>query len=124
MNDPQHWRDMIDTHKVRFCDSNIRLALIRVPREYCQVIRGSMTLLNEIQSKRVAISTVSVNGSARTAKINAIKQIQNCYRKLLSNLLDPHDNSTGRISNSTRKEIDRLCQSMEETLDIITNIDY
>ena len=115
---------MIDIVKVRFYDSNIHMALIRVPREYCQTIRASITMLNAIQNKRVAISTVSVNGSARTAKINAIKQIQNCYRKLIKNHVDLEDNPDGRISNTTRQDIDRLCQSMEETLDFITNIDY
>ena len=109
---------------MKFCDSYVRMALIRVPREYCQIIRASITLLNEIQNKRVAVATVSVNGSARTAKMNAIKQIQSCYRKRLMRLVDPHDNTDGRISNTTRKDMDRLCQSMEETLDIITNIDY
>lgn len=115
---------MIDSEKVRFCDSNVRMALVRVPREYCQIIRSSITLLNEIQNKRVAISTVSVNGSARTAKINAIKEIQHCYRRRLKSLVDLHDSTDGRISNTTRKDVDRLCQSMEETLDVITNIDY
>jgi hypothetical protein len=100
------------------------VALIRVPREYCQIIRASITLLNEIQNKRVAISTLSVNGSARTAKMNAIKQVQNDYRKRIKSLADPNDDTIGQITNNTRKDIDRLCQSMEETLDVITNIDY
>jgi hypothetical protein len=109
---------------VRFCDSKIRLALFRVPREFCQIIRASITFLSEIQNKRVAISTISVNGSARTAKINAIKQVQSCYRKQMKSLVEPYSNVDGRITNSTRKDIDRLCQSMEETLDAISNIDY
>ena len=110
--------------KVRFYDSNIRMALIRVPREYCQVIRASMTMLNEIQNKRVAISTISVNGSARTAKLSAIKQIQYCYRKKLSVLVERYDSIDGHIPNSTRKYIDRVCQSMEDTLEVVTNIDF
>ena len=100
------------------------MALIRVPREFCQLVRASITLFNEIQNTRVAVTTVSVNGSARTAKINAIKQIQYSYRKLLRPLLGRHDIADGRISNRARKEIDRLCQTMEESLTTITNIDF
>lgn len=109
---------------MRFCDSNVRIVLIRVPREYCHLIRASLTMLSDIQNERVAFSTISLNGSARTAKISAIKQIQNCYRKKISSLIDRCDNTDGRIPNSARKHIDRLCQSMEEALEVITNIDY
>ena len=100
------------------------MLLIRVPREYCHLLRASLTMLSDIQNKCVALSVVSINGSARTAKISAIKQIQNCYRKKISCLIDRCDNTDGRIPSTTRKHIDRLCQSMEEALEVITNIDY
>ena len=100
------------------------MALIRVPREYCQTIRASLTMLNDIQNECVAITTVSINGSARTAKISAIKQIQYCYRKKISSHINRYDKTDELIPKNTRKYIDRLCQSMEDSLEVITSIEY
>jgi Rpp14/Pop5 family len=109
---------------VRFCDSTIRIALIRVPREYCQVIRAAITLLTETRNKPIVVTTLSVKGSARTAKIDAIRQVRWHYRIRLNKLISRNRSIDERISKNTRKDIDRLCQSMEDTLQIITNIDF
>jgi Rpp14/Pop5 family len=98
-----------------------RLALVRVPREFCSTIRTSLTLLTEIKNQRIAISILSVNGSARTAKINSIRTLQYYYRELLSKVLK---NNSSKNVTIKRKELDQICQSMEEVLEVISNIDY
>lgn len=73
-----------------------------------------MTLLTILNNKRIVLSVLSVHGSARTAKVEAIRAVRRFYRERLVD-------SKPFIG---RKEIDRLCRSMEDSLDIIVNIDY
>lgn len=95
------------------------LALIRVPREFCCAVRSSLTFLSELQSRRIAVSVLSVKGSARTAKIDCTQKVQYYYRLQLSALLKPATNVPRDI-----KAIHRTCQSMEEAIETISNIDY
>jgi hypothetical protein len=111
------------TNEVRLCDSTMRMALLRVPREYCQAIRASMTLLTQLRNQRIAISVLSVSGSARTAKIDAIKTTRHYYHERLRTLVRSYENE-GHVTTSSQKEIDIVCQSMEETLHNILNIEH
>jgi Rpp14/Pop5 family len=97
------------------------MALIRVPRDLCNMIRSSLTLLPELQSRRIAISVLSVKGSARTAKIDSIRKVQYLYRQLLTSLMA---RSTATKSLRGQRELDQTCRSMEKAIETISNIDY
>lgn len=122
---------------VRFYDGLLQLALIRTPREFATKVRAALTLTTSIptplsmvkqktqssmQEHRVTISLVSIHGSARTAKIQAIRRVRSFYRQLLLRQLDERRN--GDDTAFRRKELDQMCRTMEETLDLLAIIDY
>lgn len=106
---------------VRFFDVTTMLALIRVPRDLCSIVRSSLTLLPELQHRRIAITVVSVHGSARTAKITCMRTVRYFYRERLTSLMTL---STATKVSIDRKELDATCRSMEESIETISNIDY
>jgi RNase P/RNase MRP subunit POP5 len=95
---------------VRWYDPTTRLLLIRCPRQYCDQVRGALTLLltEKQQSSRpisaprgddgsisttkatsttvsssplfIVCSVISVHGSARTAKIATVRMVRRIYR--------------------------------------------
>lgn len=93
------------------------------------MVRSSITLLTSIhagndgpeeqrkhqpkQRMMVAANVISVNGSARTAKLATIASVRKLYRELLP----PAGGSVGK------KELNNLCSKLEETLATIQNID-
>ena len=126
---------------VRFCDGTTRLLLIRVPREFCSRVRASLTLLlstaatalSQLQPKKAVWTVLAVRGSARTAKVEAIRHVRLFYRqRLVAATAQWHNDNNnnditpngGNMTAKSRKETDRICRSMVETLDVIINIDY
>lgn len=109
---------------VRFVDPTTRLVLLRVPREFCNMVRCSITMLTRNISEDVAAikqndskgagrrptlvaSIISVNGSARTAKLSTMARIRKVYRqRLLDNQSDP-----------------RVLEEMHSLLNLVQNID-
>mmetsp|Transcript_33201 Transcript_33201/g.80271 ORF Transcript_33201/g.80271 Transcript_33201/m.80271 type:complete len:182 (+) Transcript_33201:1119-1664(+) len=110
--------------QVRFVNPTTRLVLLRVPREFCNMVRCSITMLTRNISDDVATiaaatskddetggssssstkralaqlnrrptlvaSVISVNGSARTAKLSTMARIRKVYRqRILDNDRDP-----------------------------------
>jgi len=72
-------------HSVRMYDSDTQLAIVKVPRHACSIIRSALTLITTILGLPVVASTISINGSVRTAKIAALHHIQQIYNnKMLS----------------------------------------
>ena len=65
---------------VRYYDEQDRLAMIRMPREGYGMVRASIMFLTLLQSKAVVASVISVNGSARTARLAAISEVQRLFR--------------------------------------------
>lgn len=65
-------------HTIRIChyDSTDRLAIIKMPREYCPMVRSALTLLTSINDVNVVMSTIGVHGSARTVKIAALAELR------------------------------------------------
>lgn len=66
---------------VRLYDEASRLAIIRVSRESCSLVRASITFITSIQRRSVVASVVSVNGSARTAKRVALLETRRNFRQ-------------------------------------------
>jgi hypothetical protein len=91
------------------------------------MIRAAITLTTHIgvasgaKPQRTALSVISVNGSARTAKIAAIRQVQGFYRKIFLPPLSAE--TTGRVLSNS-KDAARMKRAMDETLDALINIDY
>ena len=109
----------MNNEAVRFCDATTRLALIRVPREFCSIVRASVTLLTAVQNQRVSVTVLSVSGSARTAKVDAIRLLRRYYREKMLRLINDKGES---ILN--RRETGQICRSMQDALETIVSIDY
>ena len=115
---------------VRFSDPTTRLVTVRTPREYCGLVRATITLLtslsnsNNNSNQRVVLHVLSVNGSARTAKVAAIREVRRFYRdRLLQSKKKTTGDPTAMISLS-EKDTARLCRSMEDGLQQISSIDF
>lgn len=68
------------------------------------------------------VSVLAVKGNARTAKMEAMRHVRRYYREKLVPLLKKNGGEGSAARG--RKEIDRVCRAMEETLDVLVNIDY
>jgi RNase P/RNase MRP subunit POP5 len=66
---------------VRLYDEASRLAIIRVSRESCSLVRAAITFITSIQRRLVVASVISVNGSARTAKRVALLETRRSFRQ-------------------------------------------
>lgn len=100
--------------QVKFCDADTQLALLRVPREGCKVVRSALTLLMEFQGQRIVCDVLSTSGSIRTGRACLMKHVRNWYRAALKEALN---------EPSYRKEVDRLCAKMEATLSRANSIE-
>ena len=67
---------------MRFYDPETHVALISVPRQDCGSIRAAISFLTVLRSsQRVAVTTLQVSGSARTAKLAALRFLPQLYRE-------------------------------------------
>lgn len=66
---------------VRYFDSESNLALIRVPRHECGKVRAALTFMTTIDNEMVVATVLSVNGSARTAKLVAMGELRRRFRE-------------------------------------------
>ena len=48
-------------------------------RQACSLTRAALTLMTVIKSLSVVVSTISVNGRVRTAKIAALRHVQKAF---------------------------------------------
>ncbi|KAL7578438.1 hypothetical protein ACA910_012829 [Epithemia clementina (nom. ined.)] len=97
--------------QVRFADPTTRLVLLRAPRSDYPKVRCTLTLMNILDRRRVVVSILSVNGSARTAKRTAIDQIRRIYRQRLT------------ISLS-KDEVNVECARLEDSLSALHAIEF
>eukprot|EP00980_Cylindrotheca_fusiformis_P009015 scaffold1934_cov79-Cylindrotheca_fusiformis.AAC.4 len=107
--------------QVRFVDAKTRLVLVRVPREFCNMIRCSLTMLTHnvtnnttsSSSRRPTLvaSVLSVNGSARTAKLATIARIQKEFQIPIQK----------ELPNPTTESL--LLQELQSLIVTIQNID-
>jgi len=161
--------------QVRFWDATTRLLLIRVPREDCSRVRASLTVWTQLEmvttmmtttsdrnhtktssnsnnlhgrkSMRIMASTLSVNGSARTAKRAAMFNIRQWYHRRIQlevrqsntkqhdNNGDPKNYSSGSMENERKRKmkptifltesrvVDKESKKLQELLSIIQCID-
>jgi hypothetical protein len=105
---------------VRFCDPVTRMAMIRVPREWYGNVRAALTLTTNLDNNtngvvQIVLRTFAVHGNARTAKIAAIRQVNDTYRRLI--ILRQQQQS------NNKKETEKLCVELEETLSLIQKLE-
>lgn len=66
--------------KVRMYNHDTNLAMIKVPRDHCDLVRSALMLMVDIKDSPTVARVVSTNGSARTAKLHAFKEIKRIFR--------------------------------------------
>jgi len=111
--------------QVRLYDTKTRLAMIRVPREFCNLIRSAITLITTIEKNPVIARCISVNGCARTAKMVAMKEVKNSVRNSLHHRLEENDNNETlpQEGDDIQKLIRKECTSLDELLNEIRAMD-
>lgn len=72
---------IIDDIQVRLYSSEARLAIVKVPRDDCDLVRSAVTFLTQIQEEPVTAVVLATNGSARTAKVAAMRQVRKDFRE-------------------------------------------
>mmetsp|Transcript_5819 Transcript_5819/g.8429 ORF Transcript_5819/g.8429 Transcript_5819/m.8429 type:complete len:187 (-) Transcript_5819:420-980(-) len=106
--------------QVRLYDSKTRLAMIRVPREFCNLIRSAITFITIIDKNPVIVRCISVNGCARTAKMVAIKEVKKSFRSNLHHQLQEVDDT---LPAGDEKLIRKECKELDELLNVIRTMD-
>jgi Rpp14/Pop5 family len=105
---------------VRFYDaSQTNLMLLRVPRDVVATVRASLAFVTAIRARRVALHTVSVHGSARTAKLATVRRIRSYYRDQVLQMRHRWPQGQAGLSR-----VGQLCSMMEEQLNTLQNIDF
>ena len=114
--------------QIRFFDAETQLVLVRIPRQYCGMVRSSLTLLltrkqlislgekvdgQPSASSDYCTSVISVHGSARTAKIASFRKLRELYRQQIqeSRIVFPNDDKLQK----------HLCRALQERLTLIQN---
>ena len=110
------------TTLVRLCDPETRLVLLRVPRDHCGKVRASLTLLTQLGGpgsirRPVVLSVLSVNGSARTAKLSIMAYVKKVYRSKLQQLRKTSFEEAGGI------EFEREFTKLQDLMHTIQGID-
>jgi RNase P/RNase MRP subunit POP5 len=107
---------------VRFWDaSQTKLLLLRVPRDFAGSVRSSLAFLALIRGRHVALLNLSVHGSARTAKIAAIRRVRAFYRDRILRL---RRQPSPLGSAKARAEANRLCTALENRLLTLQTLDF
>ena len=77
------------------------------------MVRSAITLMTSVgaDNRPAVASVISVNGSARTAKLATIAQVRRSYRENLK--ANPYN----------EKELNKTCKTLEDALSAIQNID-
>ena len=61
---------------VRHVDDESQLCMIRVPRDGANHVRTAITFMTTLYNKEIVASVLSINGSARTARLAIMQEIR------------------------------------------------
>lgn len=125
--------------KVRFADPDTKLILIRVPRKDCGMVRAAICLVTDLSEvgmggsgrrsnakAKVVLSVISVNGSARTAKLVTMAYVRKYHNTRLKGLMmlqQEQQQGNTTMTNKNKKELQKRCTDLETVLTAIQNID-
>ena len=107
--------------QVRLYDPKMRLAIVKTTRDKYPIVRSSLTVLTQIKQGadvlKVVASTISVSGSARTARNAAWGEIQKRFGKDVGLLRE--QKGDGPWTRKTRISLEKGLQELEARLDKI-----
>ena len=91
---------------VKYYHPGAKFVIVKVPRDKYKMIRAAFTLLTHINDMPVVVSITSVNGSARTSKISALRTLRKWFDE---------SNQGVKVTNAMLK---KLHNQMEELNDM------
>lgn len=97
---------------VKYFNPEAQIAIVKVPRDKYKIIRAAFTLLTNLNYKPVVATIISVNGSARTCKIAALRTLRKWFNE--SNTTNANNANTNyTITDSKLKKLqiqmDEVC---------------
>jgi len=107
--------------QVRLYDPKMRLAIVKTTRDEYPIVRSSLTVLTQIKQGgdvlKVVATTISVSGSARTARNAAWDEIQKRFGKDVGLLREQKGDEPW--TKKTRIALEKGLQDLEARLDKI-----
>jgi Rpp14/Pop5 family len=130
----------------------VRLVLIRCPRQYCDQVRGALTLLltpppqqssqpvsirrkddgltttstspSSSSSQFIVCTVVSIHGSVRTAKIATVRMVRHIYRHKINLAMQTEQQTPANIAlQGMEVKSIKLCHDLQERLGTILSMD-
>eukprot|EP00957_Ditylum_brightwellii_P154264 11739772-Ditylum_brightwellii.AAC.1 len=93
--------------------------MIRANRSIAPHIQSAVTLLTTIESKAVILTTVSLNGSPRTAKLAALRYMKQSF----SSSYHDDDDSNKSMTKHERHLYERELRRLKERLEQVRTVD-
>jgi len=112
---------MAHTIRVSLYDETDRLAIIKMPRESCAMVRSALAFLTSINDVNVVISTIGVHGSARTVKIAALAELRRIFNE--RNKLVLGDTSKTDGDKKLTKEKEKVLLKLEARMNKVRDVD-
>ena len=91
---------------VKYFHPGAKIVIVKTPRDKYKMIRAALTLVTHINDMPVVMSVTSVNGSARTSKIAALRTLRKWF------------NETNQGVKVTDSMIKKLHKQMEEIFEM------
>ena len=118
---------MVHTVRVLLYDETDRMAIIKVPREYCPMVRSALTFITSINDANSVLSTIGVHGSARTVKMAALQLMRNHFNKATAFDKDVKDDKKKRKRSggdtALTKAEEKLLLRLEARMDKVREMD-
>mmetsp|Transcript_11298 Transcript_11298/g.21138 ORF Transcript_11298/g.21138 Transcript_11298/m.21138 type:complete len:191 (-) Transcript_11298:1102-1674(-) len=67
--------------QVVFYNTDTGLAIVKVSRDSCNLVRSAITIMMQVNNVPMVATVISTNGSVRTAKLAAIREIKRMFRE-------------------------------------------
>jgi len=116
---------MVHTVRVLLYDETDRMAIIKVPREYCPMVRSALTFITSINDANSVLSTIGVHGSARTVKMAALQLMRNHFNKATAFDVKDDKKKRKRSGGDTAltKAEEKLLLRLEARMDKVREMD-
>jgi len=101
--------------QVRIYDAEARIAIIRISRCQCNLVRASLTLLTSLKKFPLVANVISLSGSARTAKMIALRELRKDMEMKLS--------ESRRLGSLSKKMKKSNLLRLEERMDLVRGLD-
>lgn len=109
---------MAHTIRVSYYDETDRLAIIKMPRESCAMVRSALAFMTSINDVNVVISTIGVHGSARTVKIAMLAELRRIFNERNKLVLGDKTDGDKKLTKEKEKVLLKLEARMNKVRDI------